>query len=135
MTNCWICGEGAEILLNTTLRPTLEKNMGSTPNTFCSKCQSLSKDNDGIWVISVKDDEEAPTDGGVFNPYRTGGMVLIKKSALKEMFKNTLEEKTAQTFIDMVDKNIYFFLSDSVYDLYQIPRDQEINNLENPSDE
>jgi hypothetical protein len=134
MMNCWVCGEGAEILLNKTLRPTLERNMGSTPNTFCSKCQSLSKDNDGIWVISVKDDEE-PTEGEIFNPFRTGGLVLIKKSALKELFQNTLDANTAQNFIDMVDRNIYFFLADQVYDLYQIPRNQDINNLEDPTDE
>jgi hypothetical protein len=135
MLNCWICGEAAEILLDMTLRPTLNHNMGSTPNIFCSKCKSLSEDNDGIWVISVKDDEEPPTDGEIFNPYRTGGMVLLKKSALKEMFKKTLDENTAQKFINMVDKNIYFFLADSVYDLYQIPRNQEINNLKGSSNE
>lgn len=135
MVNCWVCGEGAEIILNRTLRPTLDKNMGSTPNTFCSECKKLSKDNDGIWVISVQDGEEPPTNGEIFNPYRTGGLVLMKKSALKEIFKDTLDENIAQKFIDMIDKNIYFFLSDQVWDLYQIPRNQEINNLKDPSDE
>jgi hypothetical protein len=122
MLNCWICGEGAEIMLDMRLRNTLSRNMGSRPDICCSSCESQANDNDAIWLISVKDGEE-PIDGEIFNPYRTGAMCLIKKEALRRIFSQTLTEDVQDRMIDMVDRNIYFFLEDMAWDAFGLPRE------------
>jgi hypothetical protein len=122
MLNCWICGESAQILLDTRLRNTLSRNMGSRPDICCSSCESQAKDNDAIWLISVSDGEE-PVDGEIFNPYRTGAMALVKKEAIREVFRQALSEDTVDQMIKMVDRNIYFFLEDMAWDAFGLPRE------------
>ncbi|MEA2081081.1 MAG: hypothetical protein U9P00_14760 [Pseudomonadota bacterium] len=134
MMNCWICGEGSTIILKTDLRPTLPMNMGALPSEVCSKCKSLAEDNDGIWMISIRDGEEPPRDNDEsWNPYRTGGLALLKKEALKEVLQNTLKEP--EETIKMVDRHFYFYLYDSIWDQFGLPeRGVEINNLEEKTD-
>jgi hypothetical protein len=135
MINCWICGEGSTILLDRKLRSTLEHNMGSLPTEICSQCKTLAEDNDGIWLISIRDGEEPPIEtmkSEIWNPYRTGGLILFKKEALKRFFSESLEKP--QQYLDMVDKHLYFYLNDSVWDHVGLPRGEEINNLEEKSD-
>lgn len=121
MLNCWICGEGAEILLDTRLRNTMKRNMGSRPDIFCTNCESQAKDNNGIWLISVKNGEQ-PQPNELFNPHRTGNIVLIKKDALKRMFKASLNKDLLNNIIPIIDKNIYFYLEDKTWDIYGLPR-------------
>lgn len=130
MLNCWICGKGSTILLDRLMRKTLHKNMGSLPNEICSECKSLAEDNNGIWIISIRDGEEIPIDSReVCNPYRTGGLALIKKEALKRLFKESISE--SKKYIEMVDKNFYFYLENSVWNYFGLPEyGVEINNLE-----
>jgi hypothetical protein len=120
MTQCWICQEGAEILLDTRLRKTLTKEMGSRPDITCSECEKQSKDNDAIWLIAIRDGER-PEPNEYFNPYRTGAIVLIKKAALKDIFKETLNAETSAKAIENVDRNIYFYLEDTVWVNYGLP--------------
>jgi hypothetical protein len=122
MLNCWICGEGAEIVLDRRLQKTFPQNMGSRPDICCSSCTSQAKDNDGIWLISVRDGE-SPEEGQIFNPYRTGAMCLIKKEALRRIFSQALTEDIQEKMIDMVDRNIYFFLEDMAWDAFGLPRE------------
>jgi len=124
MMNCWICGEGAEIILDMKLRKSLPQNIGSRPDIVCNECKNQCEENEGIWLISVKDGEEPP-DNEIFNPYRTGSMILIKKSALRDLFKQSLDEPLQDQMIRMVNKGYYFFLEDSVWDLYGLPRGSE----------
>jgi len=121
MLNCWICGKGAEILLDTRLRNTMKRNMGSRPDIFCNECKSQAKDNNGIWLISIKNGEK-PQPNKDFNPYRTGAMVLIKKDALKRIFKETLNKDVSDNLVLMVDKNIYFYLDDKTWEAYGLPK-------------
>ena len=132
MLNCWICSGGAEILLDTRLRPTLEKNIGSRPNIICSECESKAEDNDGIWLISIREGELPPTHSDeAWNPYRSGGLVLLKKSALKRMFTVALNKDALKEHLQMVDNNIYFYLHDKVWTTFGLPEiGAEINNLE-----
>jgi hypothetical protein len=136
MMSCWICGQGSTILLDTRLRKTLSQNMGSLPNEICSECKTLSEKNDGIWLISIRDGEEPPitmNENEIWNPYRTGGLALVKKEALKRFFENNANEP--EKFIKMLEKNYYFFLNDTVWDNMGLPaRGVEINNLEEKPD-
>lgn len=119
MTNCWICGEGAEIMIDMKLRQILNKNMGSTPNTVCSDCESKSKDNDAIWLISIKDDEKPPeSNDEIWNPYRTGGLVLIKKEAIRRMFA---ADEFDKSILESVNRNVYFYLSDEQWKIFGLP--------------
>jgi hypothetical protein len=121
MMNCWICQEGAEILLDTRLRKSLKQNMGSRPDVICNECEAQAKDNDAIWLMAIKDGEQPDSDG-FFNPYRTGPMVLIKKEALRRIFKESLNKETSANAITNVNKNIYFYMEDKVWDGYDLPR-------------
>jgi hypothetical protein len=120
-----VCGEGAEILLDVRLRNTLEHKMdkmGSRPDIVCSDCRSKAKENDAIWLISVRDDEKQ-TEGEIFNPYRTGSMVLLKKEALNRLVKTSItDEKTRTNLIEMIAKHVYFYLEDRIWDAYGLPR-------------
>lgn len=124
MTNCWICGGGADILIDRRVRNTLSRNMGSRPDIICSDCETKAKENEGIWVISIRDGEEPPTSdlNKDFNPYRTGGLVLIRKTALIRLFRMALNPDVRDKMINMIDKNIYFYLEDKVWDGFGIPR-------------
>jgi len=138
MLNCWICGKGSTIMLKRDFRPTLPMNMGALPSEVCSECKSMAEDNDGIWLISIKDGEEpslSELNGEeVWNPYRTGGLILLKKQALKDAFQASIDDP--KKHIDMVDRNVYFYLNDSVWDHFGLPeRGTEINNLEEKTDE
>lgn len=124
MLNCWLCGEGAEILLDTSLRNTLSMNMGSSPNIICSKCESMAEDGKAIWLISIRNGE-APVEGENFNPYRTGAMVLITKEAIKRIFRETLTNP--EHAINLVEKNIYFYLQDEMWDAFGLPRTNSEN--------
>ena len=137
MLNCWVCGQGAEILLDTRLRNTLDQNMGSRPDIICSECKSMSEDNDAIWMISVEDGQEPPTDRDeIWNPYRTGCCVLVKKEAVRRSFRSILDEKAVENTIKLVDENIYFYLPDTIWKGLGLPeKDEKINNLKDPSDE
>jgi len=131
MLNCWICNQGAEILLDTKLRNVLDQNMGSMPDIICSECKSMSEDNDAIWLISVQDNQEPPTDPKeMWNPYRTGGCVLIKKEAVRASFKSLLQEDAAEKTIKLVDNNMYFYLPDAIWEVLGLPdHDEKIDNL------
>ena len=122
MLNCWICGEGAEILLDRRLRKTLDMNMGSRPDIICSDCKSQAKNNKGIWLISVRDGEEMRYEDDIFNPYRTGGLVLIKKEALIRIFNEALDNDIKDKMIGMVEKHTYFYLEDTPWDAFGLPR-------------
>jgi hypothetical protein len=135
MLNCWICDECAEIVLNRRLTATLDKNLGSSPNIICSKCKSMAKDNDGIWLISIKNGVEPSSEdtNQTWNPYRTGQLILIKKEALKEIIKSKGKKKDKT--LKLIDNSVYFYLNDDVWDLIGLPRDKNINNLKTPSNE
>jgi hypothetical protein len=116
MTNCWVCGEGAEILLDTRLRKSLKQNMGSRPDIICSDCISKAEDNDAIWLMSIRDDETPPpSDDEIWNPYRTGGLILIKKEAIKRMFTAA---GVNESILESIDKNIYFYINDSHWKMF-----------------
>lgn len=137
MTNCWICGKGAEILLDTKMRKILDSNMGSRPDIICSECESMSKDNDAIWMISVEDGQEPPAERGeIWNPYRTGCCVLVKKEAIRQSFRSILGEDVVENTIKLVDQNIYFYLPDTIWNALGLPdKEEKIDNLKDPSDE
>jgi len=118
MTNCWICGEGAEIVINKQLRKTLNMNLGSAPDIICSDCEAKSKDNDGIWVISIKDGDEPSSDNELWNPYRTGGLILLKKEALRNAFEAW---KVSEKMVKLIDKHIYFYLSNAQWEALGLP--------------
>lgn len=121
MLNCWICGEGAEILLDLRLKNTLSHNMGSSPATLCNECKNQVEKNEAIWLISVRDGE-SPIEGKIFNPYRTGSICLVKKEALERIFRNILNEDVVENMISMVKTGYYFFLEDKIWDGLGIPR-------------
>ncbi len=122
MMNCWICGQGAQIIIKTDLRPTLPRDCGSMPNVLCSDCESKSKENDAIWMISVKDGD-VPIDGELYNPYRTGSCCLIKKQAFRDKILPLISDDTIREQMrDMMEKGTYFYLEDSAWDAFQLPR-------------
>jgi len=116
MTNCWVCGEGAEVILDTRLRKSLKQNMGSRPDIICSDCISKAENNDAIWLISIRDGEAPPIlNNEVWNPYRTGGLVLIKKEAVNR-FMTAME-----VFTRDISKDIYIFLNDHTWNMLGLP--------------
>ncbi len=122
MMTCWICGEGAQIIVKTDLKPTLPRNCGSLPNIYCSDCEGKAKEKDGVWLISVRDGD-VPKDEELYNPHRTGDVVLIKKSAFREKILPLISEDTVRNqMAEMVESSIYFYLEDSAWDAFQLPR-------------
>jgi hypothetical protein len=126
MTNCWICNEGAEILLDRRMQKTLKMNMGSLPNIICSKCESQATENDAIWLISIRDDETPPeNEPKLWNPYRTGGCALIKKDAARRSFASIVTEEVVDATMKQVDDNIYFYIPDKIWDILGLPRGED----------
>lgn len=126
MMNCWICGKGCTILLDRHLRNTLNQNMGSLPTEVCGECKSMAKDNDGIWLISIADSEEPGDNDNIsWNPYRTGGLALITKEAMKRILEGN------EKLLAMLESGYYFYLNDKIWDHLGLPdRGVKMNNLE-----
>ena len=137
MMQCWICGQGAEIILDTRIRPILDREMGSTPNTVCSECETMSKKHDGIWMLSIKDGEEPPADKTeVWNPYRTGGCVLVSKEAAIKSFTSIVIPEVVESTTALINNNVYFYVPDQIWDMIGLPeRGKGINNLPDETDE
>jgi len=130
MLNCWICGKGADILLDRRLRKSLKQNMGSSPSTICSDCVSKSTEDDGMWVISIRDDQYPPSDDNeVWNPYRTGGLVLLKKDALRRIYS---EMENSTKLLDIIEKNVYIYLNDKQWKMFGLPK---LQSTKDPCDE
>ena len=124
MMNCWICGEGAQIIVKTDLRPTLPQNCGSLPNVICSKCENLAKDSDALWLIAVKDGE-VEKEGEIFDPYRTGTMCLVTKQAIKDkIITAMMEGEPKEQMKRIVETSLYLYLDDSTWDAFGLPRQE-----------
>jgi hypothetical protein len=140
MLNCWICGQGAEIILDRRLSKSLDMDMGSLPDIICSECKTMSEENNAIWLISLMNGEVPPENKEkTWNPYRTGGCVLTSKEAVIKSLRSILVEEAIEPTVALIEKNYYFYLPDQIWDLIGLPeRGQAINNLpkkEDPTDE
>ncbi len=132
MLNCWICGEATTILITKDLRATLPRKMGSLPTEVCNDCKTLANNHQGIWLISIRNDEKPGTNDMLsWNPFRTGGLALIKKDALRRILKSDGDETRKKNMLAMLDQHYYFYLNDSTWDHLGLPpRGVKINNLE-----
>jgi hypothetical protein len=76
---CFVCGEdkGSITLLGNAYKDQAPTHMILNKEP-CDKCKSYIE-NDGVILISVKDDENGE------NPYRTGSFWVIKKEAAEKL--------------------------------------------------
>ena len=108
MLVCFVCGnDTGEIALMGRLKGDIEAPRrsvlpGSEP---CAECREHMKA--GIILISVKDGSDQK------NPYRTGGWVVIKEEAAKNIFKDNAES---------LMKVRMAFVEDSAWDKLGLPR-------------
>lgn len=81
MSNCFICGEVKELLLDRRLKPSLPQSAVYNKEP-CDKCKKIMKV--GILFVGVKNGEyEKAEDKN--NPYRTGQIIGIKEDAFMQM--------------------------------------------------
>ena len=85
MYQCYFCGEDIGILLNRRLKKSIPRKAGVLDMEPCNKCKEYMRQ--GILLISISDsttneEMKEPTP----NPYRTGGWVVVKEEAAKEVF-------------------------------------------------
>jgi hypothetical protein len=101
---CFFCGkEKNEIVLFGRLPNDVEApKQGVVNYEPCTECLEYMKQ--GIILISVKNGESGN------NPYRTGGWVVIKEAAAKELFG------------DHVGESRVAFLEDETWDKLNLPR-------------
>lgn len=110
MSQCFICGEVKEILLDRRLKNTLPR-MACYDKEPCDKCKDWTKQ--GIIFISVANGESGD------NPYRTGGWCVIKEKAVSKMISGELLK-------DVLKKRICF-IEDEVWDKIGLPRKEIVN--------
>lgn len=110
MANCFYCGEGSKILLDTRLRNKLPMNCGVIDLEPCSKCAEYMKQ--GIILIGIEppEDGEIPLHNGLPNPYRTGQFAVVKESAVVDL----IPEGEHLTF---TLKNRWVFMAKEVMDI------------------
>lgn len=99
---CFICGnEKNEIILAGKISKDIEAPKNSVWDyTPCNKCIEYMKQ--GIILISVKDGETGN------NPYRTGGWVVIKEEALKNVIDN--DHEMFRTRISFIEDSVWLKL-------------------------
>lgn len=76
MSDCFLCGECKELLLDKRMRNSLPRR-GVYDKEPCSKCKEHMAL--GIIIISVRDGESGE------NPYRTGGWWVVKEEAVRKI--------------------------------------------------
>lgn len=96
VTKCFVCGDSANILLDTKLRDTLEQNM-THPTERCHTCTEALKI--GIALIECRDGE---TDRK--NPYRTGRLWVLKEDAFKGIFNGPPADEALKSRICFIDQ-------------------------------
>ena len=106
MTQCFFCMEAKEVLLDRRLRKTLPR-MAVYDHEPCDKCKDWMKQ--GIILISVRPGPDRE------NPYRTGGWVVIKEDAFKQIFKDS----------DEALRKRIAFVEDEVWDAVGLPRENK----------
>ena len=126
-TNCYFCGEIADILIHKRFAKKLTANMGVMDAEPCGKCKDLMKQ--GVILMSIKNDTtdeqmqgreiRHPRSNRLVgyqppNPYRTGGWVVVKDEAVENMF----DEAHAKWAL----RNRYCFITDKAWDALGIPR-------------
>lgn len=95
MLCCFICGDGAELLLSRNLRDMSEYDDKTAPNVFCSRCKKALEDG-GIGVIEIDPEKSKAKFGENVRPenaFRTGGVAIIRKEALEEALNTTITTK------------------------------------------
>lgn len=104
---CFFCGkEKNEIVLPGMLKGDVEAPMHAVWNTEpCDECRSYMEQ--GIILISVKDGTDKK------NPYRTGGWVVIKEDAARNIFGDGVVESRMA------------FVEDEAWDKIGLPRNEE----------
>lgn len=124
MTTCFLCRETKDILLVGAKIKAFKKEglcskdgemnhqIGCIDKEPCQKCKEIMEQ--GIIFISTKDDDIE---------YRTGGWCAIKESAVRKMGIKP------ESMLNDICKSRVCFIQDSVYDSFELPRGQEINNL------
>lgn len=117
MTNCYFCGQGKDIVLDRRLKKSLPMHIGVVDMEPCNECKEWM--GKGVILISIKD---ATTDAEMAstppNPFRTGGWTVVKDDAISRMPVPEEMKKWAL-------KHRFFFLTDSVWDAFGIPRGEK----------
>lgn len=78
----------------------------------CDNCKAIVQQ--GVILISIRDGEKPPTDGGMANPHRTGGWVALRDAAIRRIF----DPATAATLLTRRAG----FVEDSAWDQLGLPR-------------
>jgi len=100
-------------VLDKRLRDKFEHRVGVIDMEPCSKCKELMEL--GILMISTRDGESGR------NPYRSGGWVVVKEQAVKDMLNEG-------PLLDDILALRWCFLEDNVWDAVGLPRGKEIDN-------
>lgn len=97
MTQCFLCGEPKEILIDRHLQNTLPR-MACYDHKPCNKCKELMKQ--GVILIEVRDTKPPE------NQYRTGHLWVVKDEAIERIIENEEEKakvlKNRMAFIPKV---------------------------------
>jgi len=103
LTNCWFCGEGASVIMNTRLTPAMAQKVESMNNKMifgegCSKCEKAMED--GAILLIVYDETKTPDsaftykpEDGIFpNPYRTGELIGVSVGFIERHIQISKDE-------------------------------------------
>lgn len=80
---CYFCHTDKEVILRSRGKGELEHGVYNLDP--CEECKKYMEQ--GIIVISIRNDEPPPEKGKIPNPHRTGGWWVVKEQAFKEIFK------------------------------------------------
>ncbi len=91
LTNCYFCGKGDRILLNTLLTPAMATRVESAHGKVidmepCSECKKWMEQ--GIILLTIDNSKSGSgwNRSPIPNPYRTGGFFVMKEEAFKRIF-------------------------------------------------
>jgi hypothetical protein len=96
---CPVCGKASDtgnILLDTRLRPTFERNTVVGYGPLCGECQKQT--GEYVALVGVKN---APKSGVMMSPeeaHRTGDIVWVRRSVWSKIFN--LPEPSVQAFVE-----------------------------------
>lgn len=121
---CFLCGEDMGLILpGSQVKEFKDVGLADDSGKMNNKCGAISKEpcdkckeimEQGIIFISTKDND---------HEYRTGGWCAIKESAVRKMGID-------DSILTSICMQRVCFIADTVYDNLGLPRNQEINCIE-----
>ena len=93
LTNCYFCGKGSEIVLNTRFTKRAAAAVKQLHGTVidmdpCNECKEHMKAGIVLITIDATKSEQGWEEDNIPNPYRTGGFFVVKEEAVERLFNH-----------------------------------------------